>query len=220
MTNKELIDKIRNEILHLKMKELQRTNGINTGADVYLSTYAVLSILSNALTEESEDERIRKELINFLRSPFIKENLTDEKVAPWLEWLEKQKEQKPAEKQDYSGLNDLERAIHRGFLCAGVENVPVTIIKDTAAECMGFLALIEPKPAEWSEEDKKMIDTIVSALGQYTDYKVISGADTVYATSRYSKEIAWLKSLRPSWKPSDQDELMKLKYAGTSTKLD
>ena len=42
---------------------------------------------------ESEDERIRKEMISFLRSPFIKENLTDEKVAPWIAYLEKQKEQ-------------------------------------------------------------------------------------------------------------------------------
>lgn len=57
MTNKELINKIRNEILHLKMKELQRTNGINTGADVYLSSYAVLSILSNALTEENHEKK-------------------------------------------------------------------------------------------------------------------------------------------------------------------
>ena len=47
-----------------------------------------------SFTDESEDERIRNELINFLRSPFIKENLTDEKAAPWLDWLEKQKEQK------------------------------------------------------------------------------------------------------------------------------
>ena len=39
-----------------------------------------------------EDERIREELVNFLQSPFIKENLTDEKVAPWIAYLEKQKE--------------------------------------------------------------------------------------------------------------------------------
>ena len=52
---------------------------------------------------ESEDERIRKEMISFLRSPFIKENLTDEKVTPWLSYLEKQKEQKPAE---WSGEDD------------------------------------------------------------------------------------------------------------------
>lgn len=55
--------------------------------------------------------------------------------------------QKPVEKQDYSGLNDLERAILRGFLCAGVENVPVTIIKETAQDC-----LAQVKPVEWSEK--------------------------------------------------------------------
>lgn len=101
MTNKELIDKIRNEILHLKMKELQRTNGVNTGADVYLSSYAVLSILSNALTEESEDERIRKWLADYFSSikktVWIHRDITCEQI---LEWLEKQKEQKPTDKID------------------------------------------------------------------------------------------------------------------------
>lgn len=61
----------------------------------------------------------------------------------------------------------------------------------------------EQKPA-WSEEDEKMIDTIVSVLGQYIDYKAVSGTGTGYATPRYSKEIDWLKSLRPSWKPSKE----------------
>ena len=61
----------------------------------------------------------------------------------------------------------------------------------------------EQKPAEWSEEDEKMIDTIVSTLGQYIDYKAVSGTGSGYATPRYSKEIDWLKSLRPSWKPSE-----------------
>lgn len=45
-------------------------------------------------------------------------------------------EEKTDNVQDYSGLSDLERAIHRGFLCAGVENVPVAIIKETAKECL------------------------------------------------------------------------------------
>jgi len=63
-------------------------------------------------------------------------------------WMKErmEKEQKPAEKQDYSGLNDLEKAIHRGFLAAGVDNVPVEIIKETAKEC-----LTQVKPAEWAE---------------------------------------------------------------------
>lgn len=39
---------------------------------------------------EPEDERIRKELIGFLKSPFVNKNLTDKKVALWISWLEKQ----------------------------------------------------------------------------------------------------------------------------------
>ena len=38
--------------------------------------------------------------------------------------------------EDYSGMTDLERAIHRGFLCAGVVNVPRTIIEETAKDCL------------------------------------------------------------------------------------
>jgi len=55
---------------------------------------------------------------------------------------------KSAEKQDYTDLNDLERAIHRGFLSAGVENVPVTIIKETTQDCLAHIN----KPAEWSKD--------------------------------------------------------------------
>ena len=99
------------------------------------------------------------------------------------------KEQKPTEKQEYSGLNDFERAIHRGFLSAGVENVPVTIIKETAKE---FLAQI--KPAEWSEEDKDMLNSCISSIEEAKEnryaYKETDG-DT-----SYDHEIAWLKSLR------------------------
>ena len=113
------------------------------------------------------------------------------------------KEQKPAEKQDYSGLTDLERAILRGFLAAGVENVPVGIIKETAQEC-----LEQMKPAEWSEED------------EFFRQQLIVYCEKGIQDPLASKCVDWLKSLRPSWKPSDQDELMKLKYAGTSTKLD
>ena len=39
----------------------------------------------------SEDERIRENLIDFLKSPFVNENITDEKVTPWIAWLEKKK---------------------------------------------------------------------------------------------------------------------------------
>jgi hypothetical protein len=98
------------------------------------------------------------------------------------------KEQKPAEPQDYSGLNDIERAILRGFLCAGVENVPVTIIKETARECLAQI-----KPAEWSEEDEKMVESILYWLDEFYEIEV-------------KKEKEWLKSLRPQPK----EELAKM----------
>ena len=61
--------------------------------NLYSNDRVVLAVIIPEL-HESEDEEIRKGLINFLRSPFIKDNITDEKVAPWLAWLEKKKEQK------------------------------------------------------------------------------------------------------------------------------
>ena len=69
---------------------------------------------------------------------YKKENLRD--FIDNFPYSDKQEEQKPMEKQDYSGLTDLERAIHRGFLCAGVENVPVVIIKETAQDCIASLS--------------------------------------------------------------------------------
>ncbi len=135
----KLLDKIREEILHLKMKELQRTNGINTGADVYLSSYAVLSIISNALTEESEDERIRKKLYHTVMGTPNDSTWFDgtskEAMLAWLEEQkdknclacdqhlkgyiagrkvteeEKQKEQKPAWKPSEEQMNALNFAI-------------------------------------------------------------------------------------------------------------
>ena len=68
-------------------------------------------------------------------------------------------EQKPAEKQDYSGLTDLERAIHRGFLVAGVKNVPVTIIKETAREC-----LEQMNPAEWDDYTTTNLDRALQII--------------------------------------------------------
>ena len=196
---------------------------------------------------ESEDERIRKGLVNFLQSPFIKENLTDEKVAPWIAYLEKQKEQKPLSTEE-TELNSIAFLEQMGYTCVhpkkehqndsdapknalgGALNSPldkdknlddiaqdyVEAVKEynpeptwnlmQTAVCYGYhyREEEEQKPAEWSEEDERIIDTIVSVLGQYIDYKAVSGTGSGYATPRYNKEIDWLRSLRPSWKPSEE----------------
>jgi hypothetical protein len=155
---------------------------------------------------------------------FAKHNLTKVQV---IAYLEKQKEpekyvetrwengtlvvdcsnRKPAEKQDYSGLTDLERAIHRGFLVAGVENVPVTIIKETAKDCLAHI------PA-WSEEDEKPFNDVLSGLKyayeDLTNHKSFDSARDIKEAFDWMQ--ARLKSLRPcpSWKPNE--EQMKALY--------
>lgn len=57
----------------------------------------------------------------------------------------------------------------------------------------------EQQPAEWSEEDEDMRDTIIRDLKRL-------GGDIVNVKPAYKAEIDWLKSLRPQphWKPSEE----------------
>ena len=105
---------------------------------------------------ESEDERIRKEIIDFIqwaedRGMTRHDYHQAKRPAVWLAYLEKQKEQ---------------------------------------------------KPAEWSEGDEDMLNSCISSIEEAKEnryaYKETDG-DT-----SYDHEIAWLKSLRPSWKPSEE----------------
>jgi len=112
-------------------------------------------------------------------------------------------EQKPVEKQDYSGLTDFERAIHRGFLFAGVENVPVTIIKETAQECMAKI-----KPVEWSEEDERKIRQMVALLKSSKEKCMAAFYKDI------DECIAWVCDLRPSWKPSEDQMAVLLNAEG------
>ena len=119
-------------------------------------------------------------------------------------------EQKPAEKQDYSGLNDLERAIHRGFLCAGVENVPVIIIKETAKEC-----LTQMKPAELSEVELEFRGEKVKVKRPFFRDEKGRG----YSTTEQDEDVSWsalrawcekkgisMYDLYPQAEWSDEDE--------------
>ena len=117
------------------------------------------------------------------------------------EYTEKDKDAiKPTPKQDYSGLTDLERAIHRGFLCAGVENVSVGIIKDTAQDCLAQI-----KPEEWSEYDKEILERTI------IDIEALR--EQVYGKSLCDEEIDWLKNLperfglQPKQEWSEEDEM-------------
>ena len=61
------------------------------------------------------------------------------------------------------------------------------------------------KPAEWSEEDRKMLDAIIKrySFPIETDFSVFVGEDNL---KDMREELGWLKSLRPQphWKPSEE----------------
>lgn len=109
--------------------------------------------------KESEDEKTRRGLISFLRSPFIKENLTDERVAPWIAYLEKQK-------YEYEVFEPVESTLEykMGFK-AGVESEKQKEPKDVSASTMTPGCWQgEEKSAEWSEEEKGILLECISAL--------------------------------------------------------
>ena len=53
----------------------------------------------------------------------------------------------------------------------------------------------EQKPAEWSEEDENRLNAVVELL---------ENSSAIHPNYSRRKLIIWLKSLRPSWKPSEE----------------
>ena len=102
---------------------------------------------------ESEDERIRRELVNFFQSPFIKENLTGEKVAPWIAYLEKLKEQKPVE------IEEIIRKAKSEGRQEVIDNPEYYQLQKPASISCGH-----ENDTEWSEEDKQWLSEVYSAI--------------------------------------------------------
>ena len=143
------------------------------------------------------------------------------------EQLIKQKEQKPAWSEVELLFRGEKVTVKRPFYRDNKGRGYSTTEEDEETAWNALRAWCEKKgislydlypKAGWSEEDADMLNCCISSIEEAKEnryaYKETDG-DT-----SYDREINWLKSLRPSWKPSDKDELMKLKYAGTSTKLD
>lgn len=162
-----------------------------------VSTKAILSWLKEQKEQKPNRER-NKPKESWLSKAKYEIEHADELLRQRQEELReirelKNQEQKSAEKQDYSGLNDLERAILRGFLAAGMENVPATIIKETANECLAQMKL-----AKWSEEDKKILDGIITTLDRlgYEEYCESSRDQDIEEDRLYYEEIQCLKKLK------------------------
>ena len=59
----------------------------------------------------------------------------------------------------------------------------------------------EQKPVEWSEEDERNINTLISVIeAHYNEYDLVRDDYPINA-----RELGdWLKSLRPYWRPSEE----------------
>ena len=153
--------------------------------------------------KESEDERIRKELIDILKKSyefggFTLNNKKD--LDRYLAYLEKQKEQKPAAREnDFVSKPQTSVEILRHYLVwAGNSEEDCPYTWKTLADAIrdGIKALEEQQPAEWSEEDEK---TIKEAIHR------IEALDHYWNRPTDEKLMERLKSLclRSHWKPSE-----------------
>jgi len=143
--------------------------------------------------EMSEDEKIRKGLINFLKSPFVSENITDEKVTPWIDWLEKQgkETQDPCEKCNHPMLNCCnfpciqKKAFDQGKTMLDVMNEE----KADNQNCVKIL---------WGEDDEKMWAQVINEIEA-----IKSNSSTVFEKNIAQDKIDWLKSLKERVQPQN-----------------
>ena len=194
-------------------------------------TMEILEALVPELAE-SEDERIRRWLCDYFSSidkAWIHKDIT---CIDILRWLEKQKEQNlimanspqlKEQKQekfppyvtgfkghpDPAGTSDLEEAAKEyasKTLCDPDDGPSTGLAKESFIA--GAEWQKEQKPAEWSEEDEKDMAHIIRIL----DDCYVYGTHDLSKTD-HENLVNKLKSLRPSWKPSEEqmEELNKVR---------
>ena len=157
-----------------KVREMKLSPGKD--AELIIALHTLIPEL-----RESEDERIRKDIVAAVE---MCGDLTQGRKSEIYAYLEKQKEQKHPNGcftcDEYK--KGYEEGRSNGFT-AGYNK-----------------AMKEQKPAEWSEEDEQIrnlaIEWAETMSGQF-NFVDMNPTD-------FRKIINWLKSLRPSWKPSEE----------------
>lgn len=156
-----------------------------------LNTLLLPSELTLMAPPESEDERIRKALVWHIEHI---PTLSEERRKEVLAWLEKQKEQKPAEwsKDDAIRIEDLINLVEHHH----DKEYDWFDYKDLSSWLKDLPNRFELQPKqEWSEEDEKMIKSLVDNFTHYAFTPDGTDARDI---------IPWLKAIRPHWKPSEE----------------
>lgn len=127
--------------------------------------------------KESEDERIRRELYDFITCQYG--SIDDRHYHSWISWITKHK-QEPIE-QD-SEVRDLWVYIREWNDKFG--RLPKD--EDELASCIDYV-MKRQKPAEWSKEDEKMYQSIID--------------DTVQENQLNGEQTNWLKDIKYRYFP-------------------
>jgi hypothetical protein len=151
--------------------------------------------------KESEDNRVRKWLIDTLKGYhhlFEEGGVTKEDM---LAWLEKQATPQMVEDAFLKGCNDTKKSLLKKQ--GKQKSVGEEIVEALRAEYKkGRAEVFAEMQKKWSDEDEERIKNILSVL----DVQVCWNGATGKKENPYQKEIDWLKSLkeRYTWKPSDE----------------
>lgn len=176
---------------------------------------------------ENEDEKIWRELVEYLKGDL--DDVTTDDTDRWINWLEKQKKlfesgrglyYYDGEKTIYCGYPATEQKDYRKLYediaqsewfkkayagkSLGEEQKPIDPCDASwyAYYRRGYergleVGRKEQKPVEWSEEDESYLQTVINEI------KANKKEAREYEHKKYDAIILWLKSLRPSWKPSE-----------------
>lgn len=134
-------------------------------------------------------------LINYFDGDALDYSTDD--IVNWLKSLRPQSKQK---QNDYiTPHKEFFKFIYDRLINVHKENPNVDYMR-SFKERLNNLSFGEKQ--EWSEEDEEMLNSCISSIEESKEnryaYKETDG-DT-----SYDREIDWLKSLRPSWKPSEE----------------
>lgn len=180
-----------------------------------------MEVLSAVIPElaESEDERIRIELKEAFEAYDIESKWNGIPIRSIFAWLENQKEQKPAECERQPEFKEVEYDFRgekvkvmrpffrddkgREFSTTGQDTDLTWSVLREWCEIKGITPYDLYPRAEWSEEDEEMLDIVLTMVDCST--VVPHSGGQLHPSESYKKDISeWLKSLRPHWKPSEE----------------
>lgn len=147
--------------------------------------------------KEPEDEKVRKSLIEFVNGMY-KGSCTEEarkERDEYIAYLEKQGRQKPTEDEDREYACQLPEHYTRRELM--IYNLGIFNGKKMVEDAINKT---EQKPNDWSEEDEKMINTLIIALPQWANGNI------AMLPSQAEEYVERLKSLKDRVQPQPQQE--------------